>query len=580
MLLELSIRNFAIIDDLTIRFEEGLTVLSGETGAGKSIIINAVNLILGKRASSRMIRTGCETAELEALFRIEAGCRAAQIMAEAGFDPAEGLVVRRIISQNDRHRIYINGRNATIGQLTAVTESLASISGQHANQGLLKEEQHLLLLDQFGGLMGLRERVGKAYREFQPLMGRLSSLRQKASRQEEQTELLTFQQQELAEANIQPDEDETLEKERTRLRNSEELYRTVHGAVEELYGRDGSIAERLSDLRRQIEKATTMDPDLSSRSEAVDDLTFRLEDVTGNLRDYLGTLHMDDALLAEVEERLDLIQRMKRKYGGSLESLFEARERIDRELAEMGDLSSTIEKLEAEIGERHAKLAKMALDLSERRRKAAKRFSGKVEKELASLQMARTRFVVELIHEPAGEGAAPAAEGKLIAETGLDRAVFMIAPNVGESLKPLAKIASGGELSRVVLALKAILAKVDAVGTIVFDEVDAGIGGVVADAVGEKMTALAGVHQVICITHLAQIAKFAHHHFMISKHTQGGRTATRIRLLTETERVEEIARITGGSHVTASTLEHAREMLQKARAVHGEGGGGPASTGT
>lgn len=563
MLLELSIRNFAIIDDLRIRLEGGLTVLSGETGAGKSIIINAVNLILGKRAAARMIRTGCQTAELSALFEIPEKSRAAEIMAEAGFDPSEGLIVRRIISQNDRHRIYINGSNATIAQLTAITENLASISGQHAHQGLLKEEQHLLLLDQFGELMPLRNRVTAAYQELTPLITKLAGLKKKATRQEEQTELLSFQKEEIEAAAVAKDEDLLLEKERTRLKNSEALYRTLHETVEELYGREGSITERLSDLRVGIGKAQAMDPDLSTKAEALDDLTYRLEDVTGGFRDYLAAIQMDDELLAETEERLDQIQKMKRKYGGSLAALFSHHKRICRELSEMGDLSANIEKLEEKIGVCHGKLSKMALDLSRRRHKAAKRFAAKVEQELASLQMARTQFTVALSAEEAKE-AFPAAEGKLIGETGIDRAVFMIAPNVGESLKPLAKTASGGELSRVVLALKAILAKVDAVGTIVFDEVDAGIGGVVADAVGEKMTSLAGFHQVICITHLAQIAKFAHHHFMISKHTEGGRTRTRIRLLAEEERIEEIARIIGGSHMTPTTLEHAREMLKKA----------------
>ncbi len=561
MLCELAIKNFAIIDDLRINFLDGLTILSGETGAGKSIIINAVNLILGSRATPKLIRTGSETAELEALFRISEKGRVADIMAEKGLDPSEDLLIKRIISAKNRHRIYINGQLATIGQLTAVTENLASISGQHAHQGLLKEEQHLVLLDQFGGLLPLRGKVHKLYHEAVPLMDKLSRLKKKGTRQDEQIELFLFQKNEIEDAKLKKDEDVSLEQERTRLRNGEALYQTVHRGIHELYAGEGSIMESLTGVRKNMEKAAVMDPALSTRAEELDDAAFRIEDITEKLRSYLGEIQLDPAALEEVEERMDLIQKLKRKYGGSLTAVFDHYEKVARELAEMENLEETIREMEKQVSELLDKLLKTASDLSAKRQKAAKRFGKKVEEELGTLEMARTTFEVAL-H---GAGAGISWGDKQICENGMDRAVFMIAPNVGEALKPLAKIASGGELSRVILALKAILAKLDSVETVVFDEVDAGIGGTTADAVGRKLASLSGFHQVICITHLAQIAKFGNQHFKIEKHLEKGRTHTTIDLLDQEQRVREMARIIGGSHMTETTLDHAREMLLRVK---------------
>ncbi|NOQ19540.1 MAG: DNA repair protein RecN [Desulfobacterales bacterium] len=567
MLREFSIRNFAIIDDLQISFSEGLAILSGETGAGKSIIINAVNLLLGSRATAKLIRTGYETAELEALFQIKKQSPIAKIMKDNGYNPEEGLLIRRIISRKDRHRIYINGRLTTIGILNLITENLASISGQHAHQGLLKEDQQLAIIDQFGGLTAVREKVSRCFHEIVPLIRRLNDLKHKRDRQAEHIQLLEFQQKEIRQASVSPGEDTALEQERTRLKNSEALFQTVQGGIEMLYDSQGAAVEVLLVVKKDLDKASTIDPLLAPKAERIAEAAFHLEDIADELRTYLKNIQTDESRLDTVEERLDTLVKLKRKYGGSLETVLLRLESIDHEFSEVENLSGNIADTEKKLFELHAKLTELTHKLSRDRKKTAKTLAQKVEKELTSLKMPHTKFKISFRTMPADEDVDPylTIEEKTVFETGIDQATFRIAPNVGEPLKPLPSIVSGGELSRVVLALKAILAKTEAVETIVFDEVDAGIGGSVAEVVGKKLSSLARHHQVICITHLPQIAKFGDHHFRISKRVSDGRTSTIIKRLSETERVKEIARMLGGEKITRATLDHAHEMLSKIR---------------
>ena len=563
MLRELSIVNFAIIDDLKISFPDGLSILSGETGAGKSIIINAANLLLGMRATARLIRTGADQAELEALFQVPAGSRAAEIMEAQGYDVSESLLIKRIITRNERHRIYLNGRLATTQLLASATEYLASISGQHAHQGLLKEDENLRILDQFGGLLPLRAKIYRCYYEILPLIENLKKLETGRDRHSEHRELLRFQKKEIDEANISPGEDSTLEAERMRLKNAEALFEDIHGAFQELYDADAAIVGRLASIKKLLEKAAAIDPELDPKIEQIADVGYRLTDLADELRVYRDNVRIDERRLEAVEERLDTLRRLKRKYGGSLEAVASHLETIDRELTETENISEKIAEIEAGLARRHTGITELSRELSARRRKAAKTLAEKVESELASLHMSSTTFAVDLWTTPADERSSVflTDNGLAIQETGLDRALFMIAPNVGEPLKPLASIASGGELSRVVLALKAILAETDSVETVVFDEVDAGIGGGVAEVVGKKLASLARHHQIICITHHPQIAKFGDHHFRISKHVEGGRTRTTINHLSRDERIQEIARMLGGVKITRATLAHAQEML-------------------
>jgi DNA repair protein RecN (Recombination protein N) len=564
MLRELSIRNFAIIDDLKIRFSAGLTILTGETGAGKSIIISAVNLLLGSRATAQLIRSGSESAELEAYFEIPRDGRVAKILNSLGHDVEEGLVIRRIISQSDRSRIYINDRRATITLLNEITGNLASISGQHAHQGLLKEESHLLIIDQFGGLMPLRGEVGKYYHEMLPLIQGLEKLQKQHQRQQEQKALYRFQKKEIEDIAITPDEDTALEQERIRLKNSETLYHTVQAGIETIYSADGAVIEKLTAVNKDIEKASTLDPGLSKTLEDMQGVVYQLEDIAENLRSYLYTLETEERRLEEVEERLDTLHRIKRKYGGSLDAVASYLETITGSLSEIENLPEKISKTEKKLDEIYRQLVKSATRLSRKRRQAAETLSKKVESELSSLRMEKTAFSVSLKDTEADPRLEPYLniDGKLISDTGIDGAAFLMAPNIGEPLKPLSGIASGGELSRVVLSLKAILAETESVETVVFDEVDAGIGGSVADVVGKKLSALSKYHQIICITHLPQIARFGEHHFQISKSVYKKRTRTVISPLERAERVEEIARMLGGVAITEATRAHARELLE------------------
>ena len=567
MLEELFIRNFAIIDDLRIRFSDGLTILSGETGAGKSIIIQAVNLLLGARASSKMIRSGADCAEVEALFRIHPESGLARRLREDGREITDSLIIRRIISESDRHRIYLNDRPATIQTLCDVAENLASISGQHAHQKLLKEENQLKILDEFAGLTDLRSQAARYYHQLVPLLENLRKLCVRQAGQEKELELLEFQRNEIQQACILPREDQDLEQERVLLKHAERIYETAHQSVETLYSGQGAIAENLTVIQKNLDRIRSLDPELESMAKAISDVSFQIEDISQRFGTYLHRISIDPARIESIEARLDLLNKLKRKYGGTLEAVSEKLQTIDREIVLVSDLSDQIRNMETQIDDLKRKLIQTAETLSEKRKAAAEELSQKIEFELAGLKMQDSRFKINLEPIPAETGAAwPAADGKRIIETGMDRASFLISPNLGEALKPLAQIASGGELSRVVLALKAITAQRSSLETVVFDEVDAGIGGSAAEMVGNKLRLLSGYHQIICITHLAQIARFGRNHFRISKNVVNRRTVTAIEPLNEAERVEELARMLAGATITPATLAHAREMLDMNRA--------------
>ncbi len=568
MLTELSIKNFAIIDDLSIQFSDGLTILSGETGAGKSIIINAVNLLLGSRATSKMIRTGADFAEIEALFQISPASTAAEILQNQEIEPSEGLLIRRVISSNDRHRVYINGRLATMQLLNKITKNLASISGQHAHQQLLNETRHLLILDQFGNLMPIREQIHNCYHNIVPLIHALSDLKASRQKQHEHMALMEFEKKEIEDADISANEDEILRQEQIRLKNAGMLNQIVKSSIQALYTGDGAIAEKLGEIRRQIENAARTDKLLSTPSEALTDATFQIEDIAQQLRAYIDGIDFDEGRLDEIESRLDLINRLKRKYGTTLESLFLHLDQINQAFSDFDNRDEEISDTEKQLGRRHEQLVAIANKLSEKRKQSATRLSKKIERELNALKMPKTRFEVAFIQAPAAPKTSPylTINGKTITDEGAEQAYFMIAPNVGEDLKPLSQIASGGELSRVILALKSITTDADASGTMIFDEVDAGIGGDVAAVVGKKLSTLATTNQVICITHLAQIAAFGRHHFKISKQIENRRTCTRIKPLDDKERLEEIARMIGGEKITPTTRNHARELLENGSA--------------
>jgi len=563
MLSELAIKKFAIIDDIRIPFKNGLSVLTGETGAGKSIIIEAVNLLLGSRASSDLVRTGEETAELEAFFDIEPDSHAAIILAEQGMDGSEGLMIRRLISSSGKSRVFINSRQATLDLLKQVTWNLAGISSQHAHQGLLREENHLDILDEFAGTFSLRQEVTGLYGKILPIAKKIASLKTQREDKIREQDLLQFQVDEIEAAAILPNEDEELDSQRDRLENASKIFEAVNGGIHEIYDRERSLIERISALKTQIEKFSRVEGVLDNVAERLGSMGFELQDLAETLRTYSSTIDLDPESLELLNQRLDLIAKLKRKYGGSLAALFEEYEAMRSDLAGTKELETRIQELAEEKEGFEQQIRLKAKALSRLRQKAGVVLADLAQIELAALEMGKARFEVVISHQ-ASENLEDLQTHtqKKIFSTGMDKICFYLSPNPGESAKPLVKIASGGELSRIVLALKAVLSTTQSLETLIFDEVDAGIGGATSEKVGLKLKELGAKHQVICITHLAQIAKYGASQFRISKQVVNDRTCTSIiPLETQKERVEEIARMIGGQEITPATLIHAQELL-------------------
>ncbi|MBW2614584.1 MAG: DNA repair protein RecN [Deltaproteobacteria bacterium] len=563
MLIQLSISNFAIIKHLEITLGPGLNILSGETGAGKSIIINAMNLILGGRASADLIRSGCKEAKVEALFTFPENLFLKEMLSGLGVPFDGDLVIKRTIFREGRNRIFINGSMATLQILSRLGAVLISISGQYENQLLLKPDNHLYVLDDFGGLSNERHKLEEVFGRYQSLEKEVRKLEKAISVTAEKQDLTVFQIQEIERAEIAPGEDTALSEEKRRLQHAEELLEIVTEGYQSLYERHDSALSSMSRCIKRLEKGAEIAPALGSIRDSLAEIEVRLEDASFMLRDFQKTIHMDPLRLEEVAERLELLNRLKRKYGPTLEDVFLFRDKL---ASMMYNLDEKKEKLDQLIEERRA-LEAEALDrargLSKKRKKAAGELEKAVEKELHLLHMEKTRFQVRIDRDGDGPGE-PAGEGiEHVGADGFDRVEFMMSPNVGEELRPLSKIASGGELSRIMLAVKTILARTASVETIIFDEVDSGISGATAEVVGEKLLSLAEYHQLLCITHLPQIATQGQVHFLVSKEVSGGRTHTTISKLAAEERVQEIARLLGGREITPRALAHAREMLDQ-----------------
>jgi len=566
MLRELRIRNFAIIDDLGISFGPGLNVMSGETGAGKSIIIGALHLLLGDRASPDQIRTSEESAEVEALFSISGHDALKEKLAVMGFDAGDELVIRRTVSRGGRNRIYVNGNLATLGLLSSLSGSLVNICSQHEHQIVLDADRHIDILDGFGGLLDARGDYAGLFTDYQAGTSRLEELRALNRRKLEREDFLRFQLGEIRGAGIRPGEDSALMEEKKILSNARKLADLAAGAYGTLYGREGSVLGELKAALRDICEIRRIDPSLGVSPEDMDSLFFHLEDAALALRDYLNRITVDPERLSEIEDRLEQLNKLKRKYGGTLEGVLKAAADVEEELNRMASMDEEISRLSGENASRKAVLLERAEGLSAGRRKAAQDLKKAIEKEIKALRMAEARVEVSFKEPAKDEGGTP-----LLTARGIDAVEFFLTTNVGEALKPLNRIASGGELSRIVLALKKVLARTGSVGTVVFDEVDSGIGGAVAEVVGRKLKEVSGHHQVICITHLPQIACFGDCHYLVSKTVAGERTSSGVRQLSDGERLDEIARMLGGVEVTEKTKEHAREMIGKTKKAKNEG---------
>lgn len=554
MLTELIVRNFAIIDRLQLSFAPGFNVLTGETGAGKSIIIDAIGLLLGDRARPDLIRHGEEEATVEALFDLSDRPDLRREVAEAGFEESDELLVRRIVSRAGKNRLFINGSMAKLGQLQPITSRLTAIYGQHEHQRLQRTETHLALLDEFAGLDGELGAYRHFHREVAELTARLRQLDQSERDRRQRLDLLSFQEREITAANLTPGEDEELAAERSLLQNAGRLTAATAGGYEKLYGSEGAVCETVEGIASSLEELAGVDPTLGTLAEALRTSLFALEDVARQLRDYAGRIAFEPERQGEVEDRLAQIAVLKRKYAPSLPAILEYRSKIETEIAELSDSESLREGLQQRIVAARDRLEKAGAVLSARRREAAVRLREAVEGELKDLALEKARFEMRFFDLPEP------------GPSGVERGEFYLAPNPGEETKPLAWIASGGELSRIMLALQRAAPAAERIPTLVFDEVDAGIGGAAATAVGEKLRAVARGAQVLCITHLPQVAAFGDRHYRVEKREEGGRTFTTVTPLETEERVQEMARMLGGAMVTERTLEHAREMVAQSHA--------------
>jgi len=559
----LRVRSFAIIDELEIELEPGMNVVTGETGAGKSILIDALQLVLGARARPEVVRTGADQAEVEALFDIGDDAEVRERLQQAGIAVEDELVLRRVIQRSGRSRAYLNGRLAPAGQLAELARGLCDISSQHEHHTLVDPHSHLQYLDAFAELAEPRGRMAQAYAAVQRARAALAELEHGANRVERE-DLLRFQVQEIDALALVAGEEVGLAAERDRQRHAERLAAVTFGAEDALYASDDAMCARLARIAAELGQAAAFDPALAPLGEQLSAARAQLEDAASELGRYARAISVDDQRLQELEDRLHAIARLKRKYGGSVEAVLEHRARAAEELAHLDSGEQRVRELQEALEREQRAAAELARELSARRKQAATRLSQAVSRELSSLSMGDARVTVE-VAQPEGLAHELCVDGARLSSTGVDRVEFLIAPNRGEDPQPLGKIASGGELSRAMLALKRVLAGLGPGGLYVFDEVDAGVGGAVAEVIGRKLREVAQHHQVLCITHLPQIAVFASAHFVASKSVEAGRTRSGIRRMRENEQRDEIARMLGGIKITDKTRAAAREMLRSAK---------------
>ncbi|RAK11067.1 DNA replication and repair protein RecN [Halanaerobium saccharolyticum] len=554
MLSDLQVKNFALINKVNINFKQGLNILSGETGAGKSIIIGALDLLLGARANTDVIRSGKKAAYISAFFQPEELKIINDILNEAGIEKEEnGILIAREIRENGRNRTLINGQLATLKIVKKISRYLIDIHGQHEHQLLLDQSSHLMILDAFIGeeISPLKSEIKSLYQELSEVRKELSEIEIDDSQRARELDVINFQIEEIEEAALKEGEYEELKEEYKTLSHGEEIYKVVSELLTSLSGDDYSekgIMDRLSVLKNKFAEIEDYNQKLKELNKKFADIYYGLEEFIFDLGDFESSFAYDEERISLISDRLDLINTLLRKYGEDIETVLSYLEELYQKRNKLENVEDKINSLTKKKDDFKKKLTKKSEQLSEKRKKHAEDLEVKLKQELKDLAMEDVRFKVDF-------------KEKTISADGTDQIEFLISPNRGEDLKSLSKIASGGEISRIMLSLKTITAALDQVDTLIFDEVDSGVGGKTAAKMAAKLTQIAQDRQIICITHLPQLASAANHHFLIKKEKGENRTFTKIYSLDEADRVKEIARMIGGTTITDKTLAHAEEML-------------------
>ncbi len=562
MLRELSIKNFAVIDQVALDLGPGLNVLTGETGAGKTIILNALGLLLGGRTSSDIIRHGEEEATVEALF--ESLPQALQLrLGESGYGDEDELVIKRIVSRSGKNRIYLNGSLCPLTLLAEIGSHLIRIYGQHEHHSLLRSESHLALLDAHGALEDKAEEMKKRYHSFRTAWDQLREAREKLERARREEDLLRAQAEEISRASLRIGEEEELQARKEILIHAEKLHQGCKEGEEILYEGEDAVVGRLGRVLARLKELAGIDNTLNNPVELINSSLAQLEEATSALRHYTDRVEFDSQALEQLEDRLAEINRLKRKYSGSVEDILKIRERVEQDLAALDRGGEEIGALEQALEKTSRSAWEEAEALSNERSRVSRKIKKELEREVESLGMPKTVFDARFLREEGIQDDPPfLIDGRNITEEGIDQIEFYFSPNPGEPVKPLAKVASGGELSRVMLAIKSLVLTRGDIPTLLFDEVDAGIGGSVAEMVGNKLKNVADSHQVICVTHLPQIAALANFHYVVEKEIAKGRTFTKVKKLSDRDRVSEVARMLGGIKVTDQAKRHAAEMIK------------------
>ena len=579
MLIELSIENFAIIDRLQVRFDRGFTVLTGETGAGKSIIIDALQIALGARVSSDVVRGDARYASIEAIFEfpVDAGPALQETLHENGVEVDDTLILRREVQASGRSTARVNGRAVPLAVLSAVGSFLVDIHGQSDHLSILKRDRQLEMLDRFGDLLPLRSRAGEEIRLYAQLQSQHLALVAGQREAERRLDLLRFQVQEIESANLSPDEEDELAAERVLLANAEKLAQLAGSAYDSLSGE--AVSGALASAALAGKELAEIDAAMQVLSERMEAAHVEVEDIAQELRHYRDSVDFDPPRLDDIEERLDLLNRLKRKYGPEIRDVVAFGERARLEMEDVENLDQRIRALEEEASAAEGRAGALAFELSAARARAAENLGGLMREALQGLGLKNTSFDIEISRHEAVAGLPVPGAGARYAysQSGIDTVVFVVSFNPGEPLRPLDRVASGGETSRFLLALKSVLARVDRTPTLVFDEVDVGVGGRAGTVVGERLLALSSDHQVVSITHLPQVAALADEHLSVVKVVVGGRTSTDVRTLIGPARIDEIAHMMSGT-ASEAARRSAQELLESAHpgtTVHARAGAQP-----